>query len=69
MGRNYTIGYDTPCLDHYLEFLDKDGKQIKEVEYGEPLFLGIIESEGLLGRNVLNNHLCVLNGPELMFEI
>ena len=55
--------------DTSIEFLDPNFNIILSRYYGD-LSMLILESEdgGLLGRDILNKHICELNGPNLQFK-
>jgi hypothetical protein len=54
-------------LEALVEFLDSEGKAVFTGTYAN-LRLPIVQA-GLLGRDILNSHFCVLNGPALKGEI
>jgi Retroviral aspartyl protease len=54
-------------LEAWVEFLDTQGETVFSAKYAN-LRLPIVQS-GLLGRDILNHHRCVLNGPGLAGEL
>lgn len=55
-------------LEATVEFLDNGGNVLLKNSYAN-LRLPIVRAEGLLGRDILNRHLCVLDAPNFAGKV